>query len=86
MRYELRRHRYKIFFDILLPEGCKNNFSLLGRSEEHEIWCRYEISFDILLLGGVKIIFYYWEGVRSVRYELRRYKYEISWYFITRKV
>ena len=32
---------------------------------------RCEISFDILLLGGVKIIFYYWEGVRSVRYELR---------------
>ncbi len=47
MRYELRRYKYEIFFDILLLEGCK-------------------------------IIFYYWERVRSMRYELRRYRYEIS--------
>ncbi len=58
-------------------------FLLLGRSEEHEereIWIRsyrYEIFFDILLLGGCKNNFYCWEGVRGVRYELRRRRYEI---------
>ena len=39
--------------------------------------CRYDISFDILLLEGGKNDFLLLEGVRSVRYELRRRKYEI---------
>ena len=37
VRYELRRCKYKNFFDILSLGGCKIDFLLLGRSEEHEI-------------------------------------------------
>ena len=37
VRYELRRHKYEIFFDILSLGGCKIDFLLLGRSEEREI-------------------------------------------------
>ena len=40
MIYELRRYRYEISFDILLLGGCKNDFLLLGRSEECEIWIK----------------------------------------------
>ncbi len=40
MRYELRRYRYEISFDILLLGGSKINFLLLGRSEECEIWIK----------------------------------------------
>jgi len=37
VRYELRRCKYENFFDILSLGEYKNNFLLLGRSEEHEI-------------------------------------------------
>ncbi len=57
MRYELRKCRYDISFDILLLEGCKNDFLLLEgvRSVRYELRRRkYEIFFDILLLEGCK--------------------------------
>ncbi len=52
MRYELRRYRCEISFDILSLGGYKYGFM---RYELRRY--RYEISFDILLLGGSKINF-----------------------------
>ncbi len=57
MRYELKSIDTKISFDILLLEGCKNDFLLLEgvRSVRCELRRRkYENFFDILLLGGCK--------------------------------
>ena len=89
MRYELRKCRYDISFDILLLEGCKNDFLLLEgvRSVRYELKSiDTKISFDILLLEGCKNDFLLLEGVRSMRCELRRRKYENFFYFITRRV